>query len=236
MRTDITTPFDAVASTNQPAWLGWLDQLIADKDTRADAKLLFLNFIAEHPAFEHLGGVARGGTLVRVYDDTGVVVAHGARPYPLASETAEDEPKDLPDLTRPVFKIPALVDRAVAIKLPANQLFDNQFTAFKNDNDLKWTKAIDDKITATLGVGKSYFQFFQDTAKALVPVLTPKTTSIRDLPLFSRAVCSTSRWTRSTGSTTSRSIRSRRARSSPAPPTCRRINRRWRWTSSPRPR
>jgi hypothetical protein len=184
VRTDIATPFDAVASTNQPAWLLWLDQLIQDKDAREDARLLFSNFIAEHPGFEHLGGVPRGGTLVLVYDDTLTVVADGALPYAWR-ETAEEEPKDLPDLTRPDFKPPIIVDRAVKIKLPANLLFEKEFNVFKNENDQKWTKKIDEKIQETVGVGRSYFQFFQDTAKALVPVLTPKTT-VRDhaVPAF----------------------------------------------------
>jgi hypothetical protein len=173
VRTDIATPFDTVATNNQPAWLVWLDQLIADRNAREDAKLTYDKFLAEHPAFEHLGGVPRGGTLVLLYDDTGRVVADGALPYAWR-ETTEEEPKDLPALTRPDFKPTVIIDRAVAIKLPANQLFDKEFTIFQADNDQKWTKAIDDKVTSTLGVGKSYFQFFQDTAKALVPVLTPK--------------------------------------------------------------
>jgi hypothetical protein len=184
VRTDIATPFDAVASTNHPAWLVWLDQLIQARDEREDAKLLFENFIAEHPAFEHLGGVPRGGTLVLVYDDNGIVVADGALPYAW-HEAAEEEPKNLPDLKRPAFKPPVIVDRAVKIKLPANQLFEKEFNVFKNENDQKWAKKIDEKIQETVGVGRSYFQFFQDTAKALVPVLTPKTT-VRDhaLPAF----------------------------------------------------
>jgi hypothetical protein len=182
VRTDIATPFDTVATNNQPAWLVWLDQLIADRNAREDAKLTYDQFLTEHPAFEHLGGVPRGGTLVLLYDETGRVVADGALPYAWR-ETAEEEPKDLPDLKRPDFKPTVTIDRAVAIKLPANQLFDQEFTIFKTDNDQKWTKAIDDKVTATLGVGKSYFQFFQDTAKALVPVLTPKT-AVRDLAVF----------------------------------------------------
>jgi hypothetical protein len=182
VRTDIATPFDTVAVNNHPAWLVWLDQLIADRNAREDSKLLFDKFLAEHPAFEHLGGVPRGGTLVLLYDESGTVVADGALPYAWR-ETAEEEPKDLPDLKRPDFKPPVIIDRAVAIKLPANQLLDKEFTIFKTDNDQKWTKAIDDKVTATLGVGKSYFQFFQDTAKALVPVLTPKT-AVRDSAVF----------------------------------------------------
>src|SRR5262249_1145922 len=58
VRTDVATPFDALVISNHPAWLDWLDTLIQAKDDREDDKLLFQNFIAAHPEFEHCGGVA----------------------------------------------------------------------------------------------------------------------------------------------------------------------------------
>jgi hypothetical protein len=39
-------------------------------------------------------------------------------------------------------------------------------------------------VTETVGVGGSYFQFFQNSVKALVPVLTPKTPLRETLPVF----------------------------------------------------
>ena len=57
------------------------DNLIDHNDAKEDDKLLFSSFIAAHPALEHFGGVARGGTFVLAYDDNANVVADFMLPY-----------------------------------------------------------------------------------------------------------------------------------------------------------
>lgn len=94
-RTDYVSPFDSLISSRQPLWIDWLDTLILDKDRQADARLLFSQFVQDHPGIDHLGGVWRGGTFVLVYDDQGRVVGDFTLPYP-AAEADAPEPAEPP--------------------------------------------------------------------------------------------------------------------------------------------
>ncbi|HYR09970.1 MAG TPA: hypothetical protein VEQ60_19505 [Longimicrobium sp.] len=85
------TPLDNLAAGTQTAWLPWLDDVIQWKEEKEDQKLLFHNFAAEHPQLEHLGGVPRGGTLVLVHDDDGLVVAELTLPYACPEPVVEQE-------------------------------------------------------------------------------------------------------------------------------------------------
>lgn len=172
VRTDIATPFDGLAISNHPAWLDWLDTLIQAKDDREDDKLLFQNFIAAHPAFEHCGGVARGGTLVMLYDDSGKVVADGMLPYHWP-EIAEDQP-DEPDLKRPDFRLPILIDNSFKLKPPIDVLFTTKLTDFQAKIEPIWNTKLD--------MQKDYFRFFKDSVGALGEVLIPKRTGAAGLP------------------------------------------------------
>lgn len=87
-------------STYKPAWPEWLDKIIDNKNDDEDDKLLFKNFIARHPAAEHLGGVTRGGTFVLIYVDGGTVVGDVTLPY-FWPDDAEPEPAPRP-LPKPV--------------------------------------------------------------------------------------------------------------------------------------
>jgi hypothetical protein len=93
IRTDLTTPFDTININNHPAWLGWIDTLIQSKKDQDDDKLLFTNFVQQHPQLEHLGGVLRGGTFVLIYNESQLVVADCMLPYHWP-EIAESEPKE----------------------------------------------------------------------------------------------------------------------------------------------
>ncbi|HET9976057.1 MAG TPA: hypothetical protein VFQ20_01360 [Burkholderiaceae bacterium] len=104
LRTDVSTAFDHVVNNPRRQWLEWLDVLIDRKDEKADERLLFANFIRQHPGVDALGGVWRGGTFVLIYDDSGNVVADLTLPYRIADE---DEDDDEPDL--PVAPLPPLV-------------------------------------------------------------------------------------------------------------------------------
>jgi hypothetical protein len=164
VRTDLITPFDSLTISNHPAWLDWLDTLIQSKDDREDDKLLFLNFLAAHPQFEHFGGVARGGTFVLVYDDSGQVVADGTLPYSWP-EFAEDQP-DEPDLKPPVFRPPVLIDNSFKLKPPIDVLFQTKLSAFQTEIEPIWKRELD--------IQKDYFKFFKDSVGAFTDIVTPK--------------------------------------------------------------
>jgi len=115
-RADFTSPFDSLINTNQPHWIDWLDDLIKAGDDRADDKLLFAQFVKDHPGLDHLGGVWRGGTFVLVYDDGGRVVGDFCLPY-LAAEEEVDEPAE-PPLTRPPYRPPVVVTGGIRVLRP----------------------------------------------------------------------------------------------------------------------
>ena len=112
-RTDFVSPFDGLINTNQPHWIDWLDDLIADQGDKADEKLLLPRFVQDHPGIDHLGGVWRGGTFVLVYDDRGQVVADFTLPYP-AAEADAPEPED-PPLKRPPYRPPLVVGSGIRV-------------------------------------------------------------------------------------------------------------------------
>ncbi|MEX8520242.1 MAG: hypothetical protein AB3X44_17160 [Leptothrix sp. (in: b-proteobacteria)] len=115
-RADFTSPHDALISSNQPHWIDWLDGLIQAHEDRADDKLLFTQFVSDHPGLDHLGGVWRGGTFVLVYDDTGHVVGDFTLPYP-AAEAETIEPVE-PPLQLPPYRPPVAVAGGIRVLRP----------------------------------------------------------------------------------------------------------------------
>ena len=115
-RTDFVSPYDSLFNTNQPHWIDWLDNLIQAHDDRADDKLLFTQFVQDHPGLDHLGGAWRGGTLVLVYDDGGRVVGDFTLPYP-AAEVVTTEPVE-PPLTLPPYRPPVVVTGGLRVLRP----------------------------------------------------------------------------------------------------------------------
>jgi hypothetical protein len=115
-RTDFVSPYDSLFHTNQPHWIDWLDNLIQAQDDRADEKLLFSQFVQDHPGIDHLGGAWRGGTLVLVYDDGGSVVGDFTLPYP-AAEVVAPEPVE-PALTLPPYRPPFVVNNGLRVLRP----------------------------------------------------------------------------------------------------------------------
>lgn len=134
-RTDFTSPYDALISSNHVRWLEWLDALIDARDDRADARLLFSAFLGRHPGMEHIGGVRRGGTWVVVYNDAGKVVADFSLSYP-AAETEEPEPQEPPLKTIP--KPPVLIDRPVRVIPPIDLRIKNAFVDVRTE----WNKEL----------------------------------------------------------------------------------------------
>ena len=115
-RTDFVSPYDSLFHTNQPHWIDWLDTLIGAHDDRADDKLLFAQFVQDHPGLDHLGGAWRGGTLVLVYDDGGRVVGDFTLPYP-AAEVLTPEPVE-PPLSLPPYRPPFVVNGGLRVLRP----------------------------------------------------------------------------------------------------------------------
>jgi len=115
-RADFVSPYDSLFNTNQPHWVDWLDNLIQAQDERADDKLLFAQFVQDHPGLDHLGGAWRGGTLVLVYDDGGRVVGDFTLPYP-AAEVVTAEPVE-PPLTLPPYRPPFVVTGGLRVLRP----------------------------------------------------------------------------------------------------------------------
>lgn len=94
-KAEVGWPVDSLYTTWKPVWPEWLDTIIGHKNDDEDDKLLFKSFIARHPAAEHLGGVARGGTFVLIYVEGGTVVGDVTLPYHWP-EDAEPEPAPRP--------------------------------------------------------------------------------------------------------------------------------------------
>lgn len=115
-RLDFTSPIDSLIISNQPHWIDWIDDLIQAQDERADDKLLFTQFVQDHPALDHAAGTWRGGTFVLVYDDAGRVVADFALPYP-AAEDETPEPAE-PPLSKPPYRPPLAVDGGIRVMRP----------------------------------------------------------------------------------------------------------------------
>jgi hypothetical protein len=112
-RTEFATPVDSLTTNNHMLWVDWLDRIIQTKDTAEDDKLLFPTFLKNHPAAEHFGGVARGGTFVLLYDGNGIIVGDVSLPY-WWPETAQPQPAE-PTLPRPDIKPPILIDKGIRI-------------------------------------------------------------------------------------------------------------------------
>lgn len=150
-RLDFTSPIDSLISSNQPHWIDWLDVLIQAQDDRADDKLLFTQFVQDHPALDHAGGAWRGGTFVLVYDDAGRVVADFTLPYP-AAEDETPEPAE-PPLTKPPYRPPVAVDGGIRVMRPIPLLVDD--SVFKQRDLFKFDL---EKTTANIeGLVKGAF-------------------------------------------------------------------------------
>lgn len=155
-------------STYKPAWPEWLDEIIDNKNDDEDDKLLFKNFIARHPAAEHLGGVAPGGTFVLLYIDGGTVVGDVTLPY-YWPEDAEPEPAPRPlpkPLPRPIPKKPWKVRKPWDLiwKLDLDEFKLLEFEPFKQ---------------FTLEFPETYFNALQQSAEILQKYTMPALTGTR---------------------------------------------------------
>lgn len=150
VRNEFSTPLDSLMTSNHSLWIDWLDNLIDHNDAKEDDKLLFSSFIAAHPALEHFGGVARGGTLVLAYDDNANVVADFMLPY-YAAEIVEEEPV-APVLPPPTRKPPVTIHGGFTLLQP----LDAKLQDFKELHiKPEWKQEI--------GLQKEHINFFTST-------------------------------------------------------------------------
>ncbi|MDD2720189.1 MAG: hypothetical protein PHH47_02630 [Gallionella sp.] len=158
VQADLPTVFDTLVTNRHPDWLGWMDILIKAKDDSEDDKLLFPEFVRQHPGLEHAGGVARGGTFVLVYDDKASVVADFALSY-LWPESAENEPDDETVLPNPDFRKPGLRDDIFRLRPTLDASIDARLKDFELKLEPKWM--------AQINIQKEHMTFFKESVGAL---------------------------------------------------------------------
>ena len=106
-KTEFNTPFDSLLSNRHVNMLDHLDILINRDILIKETRLLFNNYIAQHPGLEHCGGVMRGGTFVLVYDENSTIIADFMLPYQEtdAEKLDQMEPEIVVKPLRPPFVI-----------------------------------------------------------------------------------------------------------------------------------
>jgi hypothetical protein len=144
-RTEFVSPYDTLIGGTTANWLPWLDWTLGKREEEADKRLLFRNFVDEHPQLEHTGTVPRGGTLVLVYNPDNVVVADFALPYYVHEGPEEDEPVQ-PAEEQPDFRPDVLIDLPISIIPSRPVIFEQEWKKFAPD-----LKAIDDLIITQQG-------------------------------------------------------------------------------------
>jgi hypothetical protein len=159
-RTDFLTPIDNLVGTLHVNWLPWLDEILKQRDVQAEQRLLYSAFATKHPALEHLGGVARGGTFVILYTTAGTVWGDLALPYYLDADEDELVEPALPD---PGIRPPRVVHGGLTVVPSRKTFFDKQWTVARPQLEL----AVDAKIGAQRAVldtfRESYVNVFRDS-------------------------------------------------------------------------
>lgn len=181
LRADFTTAFDTLIADNHAQWMGWLETMIEDKGQREDEKLLFANFLRDHPGLEHWGGVERGGTFVLVYDDGRKVVADFALPYH-AEEVYESEPA-LPSLPANTLKPSYVYTGGYQLVKPLETTLDARLAEVKQGMQAEWKNDVT--------VQQDYFKFLISTVGSLSqlssqPGIAKETPAYADAPLASK--------------------------------------------------
>ncbi|WP_437682270.1 hypothetical protein [Sorangium sp. So ce131] len=158
-KTELVTPFDSLAGSVHLQWIDWLEDVIRDKEDKADERLLFGAFLRQHPGLEHSAGVVRGGTFVLAHDASGMVVADFMLPY-LCCEPEEQE-------AEPPMRTPIKPDlsRAITLAPPITGQVRSGIDRFWADTAPLVQQRID------LGQ-KGYFEVFKDTATLMSTLTT----------------------------------------------------------------
>ncbi len=150
-KTEFNTPFDSLVSNRHVNMLDHLDILIKRDVEIKENKLLFNNYIAQHPGLEHAGGVMRGGTFVLAYDENNTIVADFMLPYQETDAEKNDQME--PDIQIKQIRPNFVIDSGLNILEPLDVKLTGKFHDFKvNDLDgllnIK-ARAIQDQLDGT---------------------------------------------------------------------------------------
>ncbi|MDI1478918.1 hypothetical protein [Polyangium sp. y55x31] len=149
-KTEFVTPIDTLIGSVHVQWMDWLDELVKENEDKADDKVLFKTFLADHPGLEHAGGAPRGGTLVLAYDASRKVVADFMLPY-FCPEPEERAPEPPPKPRRPLPERPWLVyEKAITLDVPVVTRVERAREELRKENLLK-AREVEEKVDLKLG-------------------------------------------------------------------------------------
>jgi hypothetical protein len=133
-KTEFNTPFDSLVSNRHINMLDHLDILIKRDVEIKENKLLFNNYIAQHPGLEHAGGVMRGGTFVLAYDENNTIVADFMLPYQETDAEKNDQME--PDIAIKQIRPNFVINSGLNLLEPLDVRISGKFHDFKvNDLD-----------------------------------------------------------------------------------------------------
>jgi hypothetical protein len=162
IRTEFTTPFDTLIGNTHLQWLDWLDDLINQKEDKADEKLMFSKFITQHPSLEHFGGVSRGGTFVLVHDEQKTIIADFMLPYYIDDSVDEE---DEPEIPRPGIRPDwSRIDNGIRVLPSRDKLF--------RDFDVNFQKKFDPIITEKVNTQQKYADLYKDYIESATKIFT----------------------------------------------------------------
>ncbi|MEK7718986.1 MAG: hypothetical protein AAB347_05165 [Bacteroidota bacterium] len=128
-KTEFNTPFDSLVSNRNVNMLDHLDILIRRDIEIKENRLLFNNYIAQHPGLEHAGGVMRGGTFVLVYDENNTIIADFMLPYQETDAEKNDQLE--PDIAIKPFRPNYVIDSGLNILEPVDIKIKGRLDDFK---------------------------------------------------------------------------------------------------------
>ena len=167
LRTDVSSPIDALSNTKSAIWVEWLDVMLEKRENDAKEARLFTKMISEHPGLEHHGGAVPGGTFVLAYNDDGVVVGDFTLPYRIddVDESAWSEPV----LEPPFYPVR---ERPIKVVQPTHTILDR----YKDAVIAPLLKSQSDQIKLNqdllIGVSSQFVDKDRIARELLVPVDT----------------------------------------------------------------
>jgi hypothetical protein len=164
VKTEFNTPFDNLIGNTNSRWLDWLDDIIKHRDDKKDDKLLFGNFLGEHPGAEHFAGVTPGGTFVLIYDDNNNVMADCMLNYYVCD--SEETTADEPGLTAPTVKPGWLIQNGINLLPSLDKYVGTRLNTFK--------LALDTELTPKFDNQQQYFNVVKDSIDMIGTVFTGK--------------------------------------------------------------
>lgn len=128
-KTEFSTPFDTFINNRHLDLLDHLDDLIKFDDEKRQKRLLFGNYIKEHPGLEHCAGVTKGGTFVVVYDEDGKVIGDFMLPYMEIDAAVLDQNE--PALTIRPIRPGFVIDKGLNLFRPIDSKIRGKLDDFK---------------------------------------------------------------------------------------------------------